>query len=330
MTVRKQICLVLFSFSLLACSGGGSGSLNSPPDRVVTTPEEEAETVISENAFVWLPIRSGAEWQYDNGDVTRFSGSKDIAGVSVAPLTHTIAGWADEEYFYTDDDNLYFAGLYSSLITLPFLGELAGQLSFNSPWGVYTSSTDQGSGGGLFPLIKNVVVTSEPDIEETFPLTLRSTVASKELVFVPQFGDVPAMRLDITMGIPTVFNLETSIWLSPGLGIVARQTGDATSTLTQVMGLPDPVIFVFDEGEGLAQAPKQLMWNGEVITDDQWAVSIGYVTEERSWLTVEFDGSGSWRASIDGEELPQGLHAAVLTLTQGEAEREITVSVLVQ
>ncbi len=341
----KLISLIVLSISMIACGGGGSSGSDRGSDRDTdnsvetpdTDPQPDSPVVVSNFAF--FPVVRGATWYYSNGDEVTFGANKLVAGETIAPLVHSSPGWAAEEYLFSDEGRLYFAGLFLNALDLTALGlgEVSGEVAFSLPWRIYTPATDSGS-GGILPVVRGAVLTTVPQSQEIgLDLTLRSSVSDKEAVYVPQFGDVPSVRLDLELGILLVGSIHTSIWVSPGLGIVARQNGDNVPentnpvfTLDHVTGLQAPVIFIFNQGDGLAQTPKQLIWDGSLITDNQWQVSIDYATEESDWLNVEFDSSGTWRASLVGGELPEGLHAATVALTQGNETRELVISVLVQ
>ena len=77
------------------------------------------------------------------------------------------------------------------------------------------------------------------------------------------------------------------------------------------------------------QSPQQLLIDGNPVTDMEPQVAVAYGTRETDWLSVEFDATGSWRASIIGAELPRGIHGAVVQVSRGESRVDVPVSVLV-
>lgn len=332
--------LLLLGALIAACGGGGSPATPTVPDResddddpVVEQPTIEQESIAG---FLFFPMVEGAQWYYDNGDVVTLGPAKQVAGETIFPMRHSLESWVTEEFFYTRDDELYYGGVYGNIIELPVVGQLAGEFKFNKLWPIYNQLTGAGSAfscPGSFNSIPAV-----PGYEDfPVPMLCLSTTggsSNRKLIDVAQFGPVPAVRLDLTISLPPLAGLETSIWLSPGLGIVARELGSGgnsqSGTLQKVDGLTAPLTFAYGLGKGLNQNPVQLQWFGNVVTDNQWQVEIAYATRQKDWLQVEFDSTGSWRASLTGNELPWGLHAALITLSKPGQTREIPVSVLVQ
>ena len=347
-----KLCLVLVLGGLVVACGGGSsssggGGSNNTPDPTSNNDESAGDVTQDEpeilpptaqpralQGALFLPVSTAVQWHYDNGDVVSFGPAKQVAGETIYPMQHSLPGLVTEEYFYTKDNVIHFGGLFGNLIELPLMGQLAGEFTFNTLWPVYNEATGRGSVYSCPGKFNSVPAV--PGYENfPVPLFCFSAALNRKLVTVPQLGEVPAVGLDLNIGIPTLDGLIARLWLSPGIGIVEREVGvggefSQKSTLQRVEGLTAPVIFAFGRGSGLSQNPQQLRWFGEVITSNQWQASIGYATKETDWLQVEYDATGSWRASLVGDELPWGLHAALVTLENNGQTRDIAVSVLVQ
>ncbi|MCG8536330.1 MAG: hypothetical protein MI808_14685 [Pseudomonadales bacterium] len=348
MAFYKFVSVIVIGLSLLACGGGGSSSGPSPnrnatPNPNTNTPDPNnpdpnGPGVVASNNFAFFPIVDGSEWHFDNGDVVTLGDAISIEGVTVRPLVHSSPAWASQEYFLSDDEHIYFSGMFSSILDLSALGlgvgSLDGQIQLNAPWKMYTPKEDKGWGG--FLSFKSAMLTVYPGEYEA-PITLnpRSSVVDKTALNVSALGMVPALQLniktDLLYQVAPIGSVDLNIWLAPGLGIIARQVGadpSARVTLSDVVGLSAPVVFIFDQGNAISQGSHPLTWYGDELTDNQLQAAVEYATEQEDWLNVEYT-SGRWQVSLL-EELPTGLHAAVVTLTGSAQSYDVVVSVLVE
>ena len=87
---------------------------------------------------------------------------------------------------------------------------------------------------------------------------------------------------------------------------IASTPAKVFEALTSADGIQQPLVFEFAEGSSAAQAPQQILVQGEVLTDSSWTAQTLYRTNPTGWLNVAFDGSGSWRASLDNMQQPEG------------------------
>jgi hypothetical protein len=343
----QWLALVWVGVMLVACSGGGSGSAdverrsdtpssNDPSD--TPDPGDSTSTPVLLDGNIFFPAIDGVSWHYDNNDVVTFEGDLQVKGRAVMAMLHSLPGMAEEEYIQIDGSAIKYGGLFDFLVSVPGFGDVNARIEFDSLRTIYDVANLLGETANF----KGGDAIVEPSLAtERIRYDWSSSVQSVSLRSAGQFGDVPSVEvvveikifaaLDDFFLVPVeVADFSTTLWLSPGLGIVARQFGTSVITLDTIDGIQKPVVFVFDQGSGLAQAAQQIMIDGSAITDIDRTVVIAYGTTEVDWLAVEFDGTGSWQASIIGQELPQGIHGAVIQITQNGIRTDIPVSVLVE
>ena len=357
-----KLLKICFLFTLLvvitACSGGGTnkdgvdrnsstteeGGTNteSPPAEEEPEPapgpepDPESPVTILLDGNLYFPVAEGVTWHYDNGDAVTFTTGEVIQGRTLVSMHHSLEAMPREEYFQVNDNAILYGGLYAFFA---YQGAaVAGGVEFQSLRRVYDHVLDRGEGRSFLAKTADLV---DPDGNVAWEVEYlwSSSVGEKELITTGQFGSVPAVKTQINIdlavtagGIPlqTFPVIETSLWLSPGLGIVARSLAGATITLDRMDGIQAPVVFAFDQGAGLAQAPQQVMVNGSAVTDMEADLVVAYGTSEVDWLNLEFDGTGSWRVSLTGAELPRGIHGAVVQMMRNGERTDIPVSVLVR
>lgn len=356
MKLLRLCFLILLSLGIAACSGGGTnksgvqrnsdateeGGTNNevPPggEDPDPTPDPDPETPVSVllDGNLYFPVAEGVTWFYDDGDAVTFTTGEVIQGRPLIAMHHSSDAMPRYEYFQVNDNSLQYGGLYVYLATQGLA--LEGGVEFHSLRNVYNHVLDSGEGRSFLAKTADLVDPDGAVVSEVEYLW-SSSIGDKTLVDTLQFGSVPAVEtlinidLAVTAGgipIQTFPIIETSLWLSPGLGVVARSLGDATVTLDRVEGIQVPIVFAFDQGSGLAQAPQQLLVNGAAVTDMDVDMVVAYGTNQMDWLTLEFDATGSWRLSLSGAELPAGIHGAVVQMTRDTVRTDIPVSVLVR
>ncbi len=359
MRYLKFCILFTLIMGLAACNSGGTnkpsvdrnnnaaeegGSSETPPadegeeEEPEPTPEPEPEppATILLDGNLYFPVAEGVTWHYDNGDAATLITGVTVQGRELVSMQHSVATMPKWEYFDVLDNALLYGGLYAS-ITYQGYG-VEGGAEFRRPQRMYDNVLDKGA----HPPFRKIADLVEPDGTLVTKADYRwaSTVGEKTLISTGQFGAVPAVEVTIdidlvlahVLGIPvqTAPLIETTFWLSPGLGVVARSVGDINITLDRVDGIQKPVVFAFDQGSGLAEPPQQLLVNGSAVTDMDVDMVVAYGTSETDWLLVEFDGTGSWRLSLQGDELPRGIHGAVVQITRNGERADVPVSVLVR
>lgn len=347
MNLVKFVLLVVI-MGITACSGGGtnspsvernnSGSERGGDDTDTTVePGPAAGALLDGN--IYFPTSDQITWVYDDGDQVTFLNDVMVRGNALTVMQHTSAAMPNQEYFLADGNVIQYGGLFASLSGLPGLGSLAleGSVAFHNLRRVYDQVNDRGQGFTFSALDADLL---DPDGEVLLVGSYywSSVVGEKTLITTGQLGTVPAVELQINIDVALTYMgftvqrvplVVTSMWLSPGLGVVARSMGETMVVLDRAEGLQAPVVFAFDEGDGLAQSPRQLLLDGIPVTDMEPTVVVAYGTSETDWLDVEFDATGSWRASLSGEELPAGIHGAIVQITRNDERVDVPVSVLV-
>ena len=312
----------------------GDGSIDgdepgdTPGDGVVTPPPAEPPTQITDNVF--FPYADDVAWHYDNSDVVTLGAPRDFAGKTISPLRHSLDIQVfGDEYFYVGDGTIYYGGINANTDSIPSMDTAEARIEFVSLRKVY----DQYSDSGSIDYLKRGTIATEPEWQRVgLVYNWRSEVLRKELIETVQYGPVPAVAVDISVSVQIPFKLKltSGIWFAPGLGIVARELAGLTTRLDYVEGLAPPVVFSFDQGQGLSQPKQQLLLDGMPITDHTWQTQVAYMAGDEDWLSVDFDSSGSWRASLQGQELEAGLHVAQIHFTRASELHKLVVSVLVQ
>jgi hypothetical protein len=358
MKLLKFCLLCTLLVGMAACSGGGTnkngvernssttedGGTNTetPPSGEEPEPGSEpgpgpeAPVSVLLDGNLYFPIAEGVAWHYDNGDEVTFTTGEVIQGRALVTMHHSLEAMPRAEYFRVTDNEIEYGGLFAFFA---YQGAaVAGGVEFHSLRRVYDHVLDKGEGRSFLAKAADLV---DPDgnVVSEVEYLWSSKLGEKQLIDTGQFGSVPAVELQINIdlavtasGIPiqTFPVIETGLWLSPGLGIVARSLAGATITLDRMDGIQIPVVFAFDQGAGLAQAPQQVMVDGSAVTDMEADLVVAYGTDAVDWLKLEFDGTGSWRVSLTGSELPQGIHGAVVQMTRNGERTDIPVSVLVR
>ncbi|RLU02634.1 MAG: hypothetical protein D9N11_08225 [Ketobacter sp.] len=358
MKLLKFCLLCTLLVGMAACSGGGtnkngvernsstteeggtntetppSGEEPEPGSEPGPGPEVPVSVLLDGNLY--FPIAEGVAWHYDNGDEVTFTTGELIQGRTLVSMHHSLETMPREEYFRITDNEIEYGGLFAFFA---YQGAaVAGGVEFHSLRRVYDHVLDKGAQSWLAQTAD--LVNPDGELVSEVDYVWSSKVGEKELVATGQFGLVPAVELVINVdlvildlgGIPiqTFPVIETSLWLSPGLGIVGRSLLGTTIMLERVDGIQAPVVFAFDEGTGLAQTPQQVLVDGSAVTDMEADLVVAYGTNEMDWLNLEFDGTGSWRVSLTGAELPVGIHGAVVQMTRNGVRTDIPVSVLVR
>lgn len=181
------------------------------------------------------------------------------------------------------------------------------------------------------------------------PLRLRveSRLIGNEWVSLTGMADQPARRIEVTqrIGIPgwqqqillqvypwlrPLFSpLRYQLWLSPGVGVVRVEAFGKTLQVNRVAGVEEPLVFAVRRN-GNASSWQPLPLVGESLIDNSWQPVIHYRTQERNWLDVVFDGTGSWQARISRTNLPVSVQAATVRFVRGGEIRDVTVSLMVE
>lgn len=346
----KAFILLPLILGMMACSGGGTNSApvnrnadagsGTTPEDGGTLPEEgetptEPQTVLLDGNL-YFPLADGVIWHYSNGDQVTFESGRTVQGRDLIAMKHSSSAMPSEEYIQRSDSKVFYGGLYVP-VSIPSLGDFEARVEFKTLRTLYDHVADKGE--NVFVSSKADIVEGTSGVSQEVDYDWVSAVVSKSMVDAGQFGSVPAVELQVNIDyvivIPNVTVLQryplltTTLWLSPGLGIVARKFGDTVIALDRVDGIQKPVVFEFDQGNGLSQSPQQLLVDGTVVTDMGVTMVVAYGTEATNWLNLEFDGSGSWRVSITGDELAAGIHGAVVQMTRDGNRVDIPVSVLV-
>lgn len=358
MKLLKFCLLFTLLVGMAACSGGGTnkdgvernsstteeGGTNTetPPtgEEPEPTPEPgpgpESPISVLLDGNLYFPIAEAVTWHYDNGDEVTFTTGEVIQGRTLVSMHHSLDAMPREEYLRVTDNEIEYGGLFAFFA---YQGAaVAGGVEFHSLRRVYDHVLDKGEGRSFLAKTADLV---DPDgnVVSEVEYLWSSRIGEKQLIETGQFGLVPAVELQVNIdlavtasGIPiqTFPVIETSLWLSPGLGIVGRSLLGTTIRLERVDGIQAPVVFALDEGTGLAQTPQQVMVDGSAVTDMEADLVVAYGTNEMDWLNLEFDGTGSWRVSLTGAELPVGIHGAVVQMTRNGVRTDIPVSVLVR
>ncbi|MCK5791396.1 MAG: hypothetical protein KAH34_11160 [Ketobacter sp.] len=349
MNFVKSLLLLAVILGVSACSGGGTNS--SSVERNTSTssenddgntdnvPEPEPPFSALLDGNIYFPVSDQVTWYYSDGDEVMLQTEVMVRDNSMVSMQHTSAAMPRQEYFLSDGNVIQYGGLFASLSGLPGLEGVAleGSVEFHNLRRVYDPLNDRGQ-GFTFSALDADLVAPDGEVLLVGDYYWRSVVGEKSLISTGQMGSVPAVELQINIDVAITYMgitlqryplVVTSMWLSPGLGIVARSMGETMVTLDRAEGIQAPVVFVFDQGDGLVQSPQQLLIDGNPVTDMEPQVAVAYGTRETDWLSVEFDATGSWRASIIGAELPRGIHGAVVQVSRGESRVDVPVSVLV-
>lgn len=344
----KAFLLLPLIMGVIACSGGGtnSSSVERNADSGTDTPDDTGTPVdpvdpvdpvtVLLDGNLYFPVAEGVTWHYSNGDQVTFETGRTIRARSMVAMTHTSTSMPSEEYFQLTDDEIRYGGFVFP-ISIPSVADYEARVEFHTLRRLYNHATDAGQ--NTFPASKADLI--ELSTGEALPVDYdwESRVIAKSMVNAGQLGMVPAVEIALDIdyvvlleGIVVVQRfpvISTTMWFSPGLGIVARQFGETRITLDRVDGIQTPVVFEFDQGDGLAQAPKQVLVDGNAVTDTAPTMVVAYGTAQTGWLDLEFDGTGSWRVSFTGAELPAGIHGAVVQITRDGNRVDVPVSVLV-
>ncbi|MEE2731177.1 MAG: hypothetical protein VYA55_10170 [Pseudomonadota bacterium] len=357
LSLNLSLVLALI-LGMAACSGGGTnksgvernnnssesgGDTGTPPGDDDATepdpdpdPDPESPVSIQLDGNLYFPVAEGVTWHYSNGDEVTFTTGQVIQGRTLVSMQHSSSAMPREEYFQVSNNALHYGGLYA-FFAYQGLG-VEGGVEFHNLRRVYDHILDSGAGRTLFAQKADMVDPDGKVVSEVEYLW-SSQVGAKELVTTGQYGDVPAVALVVNIdlavtvgGIPvqTFPVIETTLWLSPGLGVVARSLGTESLTLERVDGVQAPLVFAFDQGSGLTQPPQQLLVDGSAVTDTEVDMVVAYGTRSVDWLSLTFDGTGSWRLSLTGAELPRGIHGAVIQMTRQGVRTDIPISVLVR
>lgn len=333
----KTFWLLPLIMGMIACSGGGTNSSSverntnsgSTSEEVEPTPTEPVTVLLDGN--VYFPVADGVTWHYSDGDAVTFESGRTVQGNAVIAMKHTSSGMPAEEYVASTSKELRYGGV-ATKISLPTLGDSDARVEFKNTRRIYNHDLDRGE-NVLLSANGYLTVEAISWQDQAIDYDWKSSVVSKTMVDAGAFGQVPAVEILIDFDLIVVLDryqvITTTLWLSPGLGIVARKFGETVIRLDRVEGLQKPVVFEFDQGDGLSQAPQQVLIDGNAVTDISVTTAIAYGTTQTGWLDLDFDGTGSWRVSFTGAELPPGIHAAVVQVTQNGKRVDVPVSVLV-
>lgn len=332
----KTFWLLPLIMGMIACSGGGTNSSSverntnsgSTSEEVEPTPTEPVTVLLDGN--IYFPVADGVTWHYSNGDAVTFESGRTVQGNAVIAMKHTSSGMPSEEYVAPTSKELRYGGL-ATQISFPTIGNADVRVEFKNTRRIYNHDLDRGE--NVLLSASGYLIEAISGVSQAIDYDWKSTVESKSMVDAGAFGQVPAVEILIDFDLIVLLDryqvVTTSLWLSPGLGIVARKFGETVISLDHVEGLQKPVVFEFDQGDGLSQAPQQVLIDGSAVTDISVTTAIAYGTTQTGWLDLDYDGTGSWRVSLIGAELPAGIHAAVVQVTQNGKRVDVPVSVLV-
>lgn len=310
-----------------------------PPVDPPVDPVPPPDPVDLTDGHLYLPTAEGIRWYYNGGALQAwFDGSTQIAGQPLFNLNYS-NGLVD--YVLSDDTAIGYGGSRYSLVNAADGITYSMDIKLARAHSIFVTSAQNYSGQAsvsIQPL--NIVYAG------IFPYNGRVSPLGIKNVDAGELGSLPArgMRVMLNPGgwlgdllvlrYPQLAELlarrTTDLWFAPGVGIVQRIDGGVTHTLTSVDGIQQPVVFDFAEGSAVVPAPVQIRLNGEVVTDNSWMVQAQYRTTPTGWLTVAFDGTGSWRASLGNLDQPVGLHAATVRMTRGSEQYDVPVIVRVR
>lgn len=313
----------------------------SPPDDPVIPddPVPPVEPVVLTEGHLYLPTSAGIRWHYNDGALqAAFTGATQVGGQSLRNLSYS-NGLVD--YVLSEDSIIGYGGSRYSMVNVADGITYSMDIELAQAHRIFVSRDDRYSG-----LASVSILPLNLTYAGVFPYNGRASPLGIKPVAAGELGTLPArgMRVVLNPGgwlgdllvlrYPQLADLlerrTTDLWFSPGVGIVQRINGGVTHTLTSADGIQQPLVFEFAEGSSAAQAPQQILVQGEVLTDSSWTAQTLYRTSPTGWLNVAFDGSGSWRVSLDNMQQPEGIHAATVRMTRGNEQYDVTVMVWVR
>ena len=364
MMMKRLLMMMSLSLAVLLTGCGNGGSSTTQVTRVITDPGATGNNTGGSGSNgtgndvnfdlasdVFMPLYASPVWHYDASSTPVTLGSSVmVSGASIRPL---VRGSERTEYFKSSAGSVAFAGMKVRLVDgdapvdVDVVMSAFKDILQNAQINVANAQYKLNSPAAITVLgVPNV-----PATPVNFSITGTAKSLGNKMIDTAQFGALPAAGINVSIKLgdgsvswlgfvylveaqypalkPIFDTISTDLWFAPGVGIVQRTEGATTYSMTQAEGVEAPLVFHYGKGTALAAIPaQQIQLDGQVLTDSNWTAQINYRTSAQNWLDVNFDGTGSWRAAIT-QDLPAGLHVAVVRLTQGNVSRDVTVSVLV-
>lgn len=352
MSAMRILSGILMLLTLAGCDNGGGGSGRSDIERTNNIPDQNdtgtggsggntgtQPPVTATESNLYLPTTSGVIWHYQTDSsgeaiTARFDGTTTIDGKTLGNFTYsmgltdyvlsdpTYVGYGGSQFSLADPQS---SDLYTFDVKLktahPFLGQNVGN--------TYSGDAVIGVNPG------NIQVSA-------IPYNGSISAGSVSRIDAGDVGSVPARRVSIMLNPggwvgdvgagavpeflrPLLEQRTVQLWLAPGIGIVQRNDGGIVRRLTSIEGIQNPLVFEFAASAPVQPATQQILVDGVPVDHQEWPVEVLYRTSPTGWLKVEFDGTGSWRASLSSLKQGAGLHAATVRFKQETGDVDVPV-----